>query len=113
MLVWHAAEKRAEAVVENGLILEAFQGNEYTTRIMPLESGDRCLLYTDGLTEAPNAAGEEFGVERLLEFLRDNAALTPEKFCDVLLARVDTWCGRRPGQEPADDLTLLLVEFSG
>jgi len=113
LLVWHAAERRAEAVEENGLILGVFPEAEFTTRRMRLQSGDRCLLYTDGVTEAPNAAGEEFGSERLLEFVRDNANLTPEKFCDALLARVDAWCGRRPGQEPADDLTLLLAEFSG
>jgi len=116
MLLWHAAEKRAEPVEENGLILGMFSGCEYTTRRMKLLPGDRCLLYTDGVSEAPNTAGEEFGGERLLQFFSDNAELAPEVFCDALLARIEQWSGRRDGpggKEQADDLTLLLVEFSG
>jgi sigma-B regulation protein RsbU (phosphoserine phosphatase) len=116
MLVWRAAQGRVETVLENGLILGAFPDCCYTTRCLPLGPGDRCLLYTDGISEAPNAAGEEFGAARLLEFFRDNANATPEKFCDALLARVDAWSGRREGpgaKEQADDLTLLLAEFTG
>lgn len=113
MLVWHAAERRAEAVEENGLIMGVFPGSEYSTRRMRLNPGDRCLLYTDGIPEAPNAEGEEFGGERLMEFFVEHADAAPEAFCDALLAQVEAWCGRRAGKEQPDDLTVLMVEFTG
>jgi phosphoserine phosphatase RsbU/P len=113
MLVWHAADRRAEPVEENGLILGMFPDCEYKTRRMPLSAGDRCLLYTDGISEAPNPAGEEFGEKRLMEFFTDHAAAAPGEFCDALLAQVEAWCGRRAGKEQPDDLTVLMVEFTG
>jgi sigma-B regulation protein RsbU (phosphoserine phosphatase) len=116
MLVWHAAAQQAEPVQENGLILGVFPDCEYTTRRMQLHPGDRCLLYTDGVSESPSPAGEEFGTERLLKFFRDNAKLPPEQFCDALLARIEAWSGRRAGvegKEHPDDLTLVLMEFAG
>ena len=39
---------------------------------MDLEAGDLVALYTDGITEAVDAAGEEFGSERLMGLLRDH-----------------------------------------
>jgi sigma-B regulation protein RsbU (phosphoserine phosphatase) len=52
-----------------GGILGVFQHWQYEDVEVRLRSGDRLLMYTDGITENRNSAGEEFGEERLLELL--------------------------------------------
>src|SRR5262249_32680092 len=48
-----------------GLPLGIFPGQEYASRVQPLQKGDQIVFYTDGITEAHNAAGEMFGTQRL------------------------------------------------
>jgi sigma-B regulation protein RsbU (phosphoserine phosphatase) len=109
LLVWRAGAKRVESIEENGILLGIFPGSSYSSRTVPLEHGDRCLLYTDGLLEAPSVSGEEFGPERLSEFLGENAALPSQNFCDALVERLTNWRGS--GREPHDDLTVVVADF--
>jgi len=71
-----------------------------------LAPGDSLMLYTDGVTEALNGEGEEFGEERLLEASRQHCRLSlPE----LLVALADQ--ARRFGpQEQADDITLIVAK---
>ena len=113
MLVWRKSGGEVETVEENGLFLGAFADADYTTRTMLLHPGDRCLLYTDGITEAPDRAGEEFGVERLREFMATHANLASGPWCDALFETIHSWCRRREGTEQHDDLTVILLEIAG
>src|SRR6266436_1528092 len=65
--------------------------------------GDAVLLYTDGVTEALNSEGEEFGEERLLEAARQHRGLSPSE----LLAAVADQARRFSPHEQADDITLI------
>jgi sigma-B regulation protein RsbU (phosphoserine phosphatase) len=114
LLVWRARERRVESIEENGLFLGAFPDCRYSTVTSGFSPGDRCLLYTDGILEAPSPTDEEFGPARLKEFLAVNAELPARDFCDALLENVASWCARRPGtREQHDDLTVVMVEFKG
>lgn len=112
LLVWRAREKKALAIEENGLFLGAFPDCAYKDVTFNFEPGDRCVLYTDGILEAPNAQGEEFGNQRLREFLASHAQLPAQEFCDALLSSIDRWCGRRENEDQHDDLTLVAVDYA-
>ena len=110
LLVWRAGEKKVERIEENGLFLGAFPGCQYTTSKSSFLPGDRCLLYTDGIIEAPNRANEEFGPDRLQEFLASNSALPAKQFCKEMMLHLSTWYdGAR--REPYDDLTMVVIDF--
>jgi serine phosphatase RsbU (regulator of sigma subunit) len=70
-----------------------------------LAPGDAVLLYTDGVTEALNGEGEEFGEERLLEAARQHRELSPP---ELLAAVADQARGFSP-HEQADDITLIVA----
>ncbi len=70
-----------------------------------LGPGDTVLLYTDGVTEALNAEGEQFGEERLLEATRQHRELSPP---ELLAAVADQARGFSP-HEQADDITLIVA----
>jgi serine phosphatase RsbU (regulator of sigma subunit) len=105
-------EKAAFCEIEsNGLLLGLSEHATYATLERSLRPGDRCVLYTDGVLEAKNAALQEFGSAGCLKFLgsQSNLAAAP-----LLTAFVDTlaqWSGLTNGGSHEDDITLVVVDF--
>ena len=69
-----------------------------------LAAGDWLLIFSDGLTEASNEKGEQFGEERLLEAMLRNGRGTAAEMCDAVLAEVRSHSSGRPQW---DDMTLM------
>ena len=80
--------------------------NADATLCRQLESGDRIMLYTDGLTDAFDSRGEMLKVEGLQSFVRETALLPFHEMKQGILNRVAEW---RDGP-PLDDVSLVLVE---
>ena len=94
-------------IEKNGLALGFFPAVTYEEVELPLEAGDRLLLYTDGMIDAENAAEDFFGAERVKHAVAADAALSPDAAADALLDTMNAWSGR-----PAtDDLTIVLVDW--
>jgi len=110
LLVWRAGEARVESMEENGLMLGIFPEGAYKSLTATLNSGDRFILYTDGIPEAPSASGEEFGMERFKDFLQQNSGHSTQEVCDLLIRQVAAWCAGG-AQEQHDDLTLIVVDY--
>jgi serine phosphatase RsbU (regulator of sigma subunit) len=100
-----AREERQEA-----LPLGRFRHAAYRTSELTLGTGDRLLLYTDGVIEAASPAGEAFGDERLLHLLAESGGLDADGFAGALLGRLATWSGRQPGEPLDDDVTVLVID---
>jgi phosphoserine phosphatase RsbU/P len=94
-------------VEENGLMLAVFSFATYSTVVHPLELGDRLLLYTDGILEAANAQGEEFGPQRLHTIVQESARLNAEEAADQIISSLNTW-----SKLQNDDLTLLVCDYA-
>jgi len=77
--------------------------------VLPLRSGDRLYLYSDGLTEAASPAGERFGRGRLLTALRAGRDAPLQESLSLLLEAVEQWCGTA---RLKDDASLLAVEIA-
>jgi sigma-B regulation protein RsbU (phosphoserine phosphatase) len=88
-----------------GLPLGIFPGQEYTSRVQELQVGDQILLYTDGITEAHNPAGEMFGTARL-DNLLENCALQAQALLDSVLEAVEAFAAGHPAD---DDRTLIVA----
>jgi phosphoserine phosphatase RsbU/P len=110
LLVWRSRDQQIESLEENGFPLGIFSDGRYSAKAVPLAHGDRCVLYTDGLLEAPGRTGEEFGLERLKTFLAEHAAMPAQALCDKLIQRLAQWCD--PAQQAHDDLTIVVVDFA-
>jgi len=70
-----------------------------------LSAGDTLALYTDGVTESFNNAGEEFGEERLVEALKQNCGSSLQNLLDSIVAEVRKFSAR----EQHDDITLIVA----
>lgn len=109
LLIWRATTGSIECVVENGLLLGAIVDASYTQMEGVLHSGDRLLLYTDGVIEASAPGGEFFEQCRLEEALIEGIRLDADTFCDSLLANLQTWHGNGPFE---DDVTFVVIDVS-
>ena len=94
-----------ERLRDGGDVLGIFPDRNYVSGEVALAAGDRILLFTDGVTEARNKAGEEFGEARLLELLNENHALAAGGLQKRILGAVTEFSGA----EFEDDVTLIVV----
>jgi phosphoserine phosphatase RsbU/P len=109
--IWRASDGKAHAIEENGLLLAQFPEETYTFVELPLASGDRVVLNTDGVSECPNPNGEEFGTTRLLAFLDQNRELPAEGFADAVIDALSQWSMQPQGENQHDDITLLTIDL--
>jgi phosphoserine phosphatase RsbU/P len=94
-----------ERLQEGGAVLGVFDSRNYELGSAQLAPGDRVILFTDGVTEACNSAGEEFGEARLLRLLEDHRNLSAHDLQAKILAAVAEFSGGRW----QDDATLLVL----
>lgn len=80
---------------------------EQTIRLAP---GDTLVLYTDGLVEARDAEGREYGYDRLAAFAEAHAHVDAHVLRDLLLAEHRAWSG---SDDPDDDTTVVVVRWTG
>lgn len=108
--------RRADGTLEflettDGTALGLFEGLSFAQRAIQLEPGDSLVLYTDGITEAFNRDGEEYGEARLTAALREAPAnASARQLTDRLVADVHRFAA---GAEVSDDLTCLVARFLG
>jgi sigma-B regulation protein RsbU (phosphoserine phosphatase) len=89
-----------------GVALGLVDGIEYQQTSVAILPGDTLFLYTDGVTEAMNEAGEEFGVERLCAVLAATPSNDPQKVNEAVFAGVRAFAGETP---QSDDITCLTL----
>jgi len=77
----------------------------------PIEEGDRILLITDGIIEARDPSGNQFGMEGLREIVESNHLLPANRFADSVLAGLSAWSENVIGPNQSDDITLLAIDF--
>jgi len=111
LLWWHANTQHASECLENGLMLGPFRDSTYSAMTFALEKGDEIILVTDGILEARDSSGDQFGIDRLRTTIESNHALSANAFADALLAGLSTWSETTIGPGQTDDITLIVLGF--
>jgi sigma-B regulation protein RsbU (phosphoserine phosphatase) len=94
-----------ERLTKGGGVLGIFAHQAYEQGEISLESGDRVVLFTDGVTEALNCENEEFGEERLLRLLTESHGLRVSQIQERILGAVSAFTGGNF----QDDATLMIL----
>jgi serine phosphatase RsbU (regulator of sigma subunit) len=102
------ASGRVDWLKGGGPVLGILSGVTYEQRVLRLEPGQAIIIYSDGVTEATNAAGEEFGEERLVEAVRGASGLTAGDLVARLRQAVEEFAA---GSASPDDLTLVAARW--
>jgi sigma-B regulation protein RsbU (phosphoserine phosphatase) len=93
-----------------GVPLGAFQGSTYDELTYALHAGDLFVFCSDGVSEAMNGDGEEFGSARVIEIVEQSRALAPRALVDAIFDAVEAF---REGFPPNDDMTAVAVKITG
>lgn len=99
--------ERCMRLTGGGPVIGVFRSCLYEQETVQLQSGDVLLAFTDGVTEAFNPEGEEFGEERLQELLRAASCLSADEVRDHVVRSVRDWCAGAPQH---DDLTFIVLK---
>ena len=108
-LLWWT-DGQLERIESNGFLLGMVQECAYPVMTLDIRSGERFLLYTDGVVDVENSRGELFGHSRLEEVVRDNRSLSPNVLSEELLSQIDHW--RSVSTPQQDDMTLVVVDVA-
>jgi phosphoserine phosphatase RsbU/P len=100
----------ARRLDSGGLPVGLFPDAEYSEASIQLEPGDRVYLYTDGILDAENRAGEHFGMQRLLDCLGRIRDRSLEAGLEAIPAELEQWTGSADLQ---DDISALGLEVKG
>ncbi|MCA1629619.1 MAG: SpoIIE family protein phosphatase, partial [Acidobacteria bacterium] len=101
---------QVERLDVGGTVLGAFDWARYEEAATTFEAGDLLLVFSDGITEAQDQSGEEYGDERLAEFARANRHLSTVDLRDAVFDEIDAWTG---GRERDDDQTVMVLKTRG
>lgn len=103
---WQARTKQSAEITTPGIVLGIADPAPFQQRQITLAAGDKLILYTDGITEAFNGAGEGFGEARLHALVAGSADLSAQATADAILDAVQSFCA---GAVQADDFTLVVI----
>lgn len=95
-----------ERLPPTAMVLGIMEGIEIEGARMVLAPTDHLLLYTDGVPEAADESGQEYGEDRLSDFLMKQRPTSQAELLDQLIARVIEHCG---DNRPHDDMTMISV----
>ena len=105
---WRKRDGTFTRIESNGLLFGVNGVSECPVSNFALLAGDRFLLYTDGVTEPENQAGEQFGESRLEQIMRANHSRSVSECSELIPAEIRAWQHSDVAQQ--DDITLILVD---
>jgi phosphoserine phosphatase RsbU/P len=94
------------AVDGNNLPLGMFAEEEFSVSELLLQPGHNLLIYSDGVSEAIDAAGDEYGCDRIREVINCNGAVVPSVLLAACREDLRTFCGHVPRR---DDVTFFVL----
>lgn len=111
-LFYSSKSRTTEFLHSDGLGLGILRNEKFAdyieTKTIDFQKDDILLLYTDGITEAKNADGDEFGYEQLLNIVNQNANYNAKEITKLVMENVLKFTD---GSKPEDDYTLLTIKF--
>ena len=93
-----------------GIPLGLFPDSKYEETTLTLQTGDVVVLYSDGIVELRNDAGDDFGMKRLADTVRANHEKSPNDIVKAVRDALAKFIGRR---RPQDDRTMIVIKMEG
>lgn len=107
----HSAESDdVRELNQKGKLLGLFPEIHTENIELPIQKGDRIVLYTDGIIEARNSNDEMFGDELFVGYIRKHSKMKPGDFAKLVMNDVKSWIGNSTSNHN-DDVTLMIIDI--
>ncbi len=113
ILIHHAKTGQCEAIASGGIALGMVEDNSKILKeiVLPFEQGDMIILYTDGIVECRNMAGELYGLDQLkIVVAKYCSQYSPEVSIQKIASELGTYMN---GHQQDDDMTLMIIQNTG
>jgi serine phosphatase RsbU (regulator of sigma subunit) len=100
------ADGTVQTLQAGGMFIALLPNLSFEEASVEIGHGDTLVLYTDGITEEENPAGEEFGMDKLGSIVVERRTWAADKLADFIFSEVAGFC---EGKSPADDRTLVIL----
>jgi sigma-B regulation protein RsbU (phosphoserine phosphatase) len=90
------------------MILGMFDFASYEQETLTLSPGDTLVVFSDGISEAQNPEGEEYGDERLIECVVAHRTASTAAMREALIASARVFAR---GENQGDDMTVLIIRY--
>jgi len=107
-LLYRASKGKVIALDTKGFFIGISEQSSYEEKSLPVATGDRIVMYTDGVTEINNNAGDNYGEKRLANFIKNNNDKNGDAFCMALIHDLKKYTSL---EKRTDDIALLCIEF--
>ncbi len=105
----HGDTLEIEELDGRGFFVGMFDAVSYEEKKITLRSGDKLILFTDGIVEAMNEKDEEYGQERFISIIKKYHYFDAKSLADKILIDVESFVGTAP---QSDDLTLMILNMN-
>jgi len=99
---------RANILTESDLLIGVLPDFKYTERHVTLAPGETIVIYSDGVTEAFNEQGDDYGLERLLKLPCDFATMSATAISATIISQIEAFRGK---EAQTDDITALILRL--
>jgi sigma-B regulation protein RsbU (phosphoserine phosphatase) len=106
----HLSGDQLNRLTRGGTIVGVFADTRYEQDRVTLAPGDIVVIFSDGVTEAFDADGQEFGDARLIDCIRANRSLSPRALIDALMRAIHAFVGTTV---QSDDQTVVVIRYHG
>ena len=107
-LLYRKQDRKITPLPPTGAAIGLLEDFRLEARSLHFQVEDILLLYTDGLTEAINSQGEEFGMERVIRLLAQNANASAAELVRIIRQELESYLGEL---SPEDDTTFIAIKF--
>lgn len=94
----------------DGIPIGVFPEAAFKETSLQLMKGDRLIMYTDGISEVFNPAGEIFGKERFIDLIKETKNLVVEDAKESILEHLQKWSRKKERETHDDDITLIIFD---
>ena len=106
---YRASTKQLDSMESNACLLGVLEHQEYEVTQLEWNAGDNLVFFSDGITEAQNRKGEDFGTERLERLIVGNAHLSAAELKAIVLQELDEFC---QDVVQTDDVSLVVAKMT-
>ncbi|MDA3890787.1 MAG: SpoIIE family protein phosphatase [Salinivirgaceae bacterium] len=110
MVLHRRKTDKIEEVKVAGIPIGVLDDMECKEINMKIESGDRLVLYTDGILEVFNSAGEAMGKNRFMDLIIESKNLFVEDATENIIEKINAWSEKDDGETHEDDITLVIFD---
>ena len=111
LILYRRSKDEIKEISVPGIPMGIFPETSFNDTKIQLKSGDRLVLYTDGIMDVVNPGGELFGKHRFMDLIQQTKNFLSDDAVDAMIEQLHAWSGKKEDEAHEDDITLIIFDM--